>query len=1401
MARNVKRRARVLLILGVAGSLAAFVGGAYLWKQRKADHVALDHRERGRAALARGDYGAALDGLGSYLIRFGEKGATGEDWFLYGKARRRVEAPNGRHLGQAIAVLRKALEMLPASRDVQEELLALYVSTGYTTEALDLADAMLAGTPDDARLLATKRDLLVRLRRFAPALDVSTHLNRIRPDDVAGFLSTLELHSVVGTSRTQVDAWIDGVVAARAGDVRFELLRASAFLDRGETDRAREGLDRIVAASAAMDDVAFLSLLSKELDRARRFKDALTVLERVRDTTDPVVRRDYVRRLWFEGRMRDVADRTAPWVVDLRDADPELLALRAVVLRANAGDAEADALRRELAGRTDAVGRAWRAFVDHAVRTISSSASNGATVSAEESSKAARADAVALAEAVRAVPDSAILLQALGEAKAALGEFDAAFQSWEVAAHLAPAWPRPLTSIVARLRATGRTAISRPIAKEAYERAPGNLEALVTWLTTCAEDELPRETVANLVRSAESLQAAAPQAADAILPVQVGMLVKIDRAKAEERLLAVLAKPDDLGEATLLRLARMSDEAGMEFGPRLLEASQRIHGVTPRLALASALARTRSGDSASALRRFDEMRTGAPDGGGGLDWGLARAGLLDALGDTSAGEAWIALADGNPAVLQAQLGALASESSWRDLDAVERIVGRVRELTGEPGITWRTANARLTLSRPDATKSDLAEALRTLETVVRDAPANIGARVLLAQALERTGNALGADAQLQAALATSPDNAWIALELARLAQQRGDETAARGYLDRVASARDVAPRHVERAAFYLAAQGDLQRSRDLLLPLESQARANREGTYLLARLQARLGEPERALRLCEKLLDQPTLAVLELAAELHATLGRPEDAEADLRRIDALELRSGDRELARARHAARFGAPEAASRAFLAAVSAAPDRADAWTAAVSWAIGTADLPGLRALIDDPRGDGVESVRFLRTARDLTPGALADERLRPLLLAAAQEPTQRDVLLESIRLAVAQRSSGAGLEATAQRVRVLADANIRVLPLQMLAADLCVRVGDLRAATEIARRAAAEFPNSPSASAQWAETLARSERWPEALEAGLQWRDRADRQDLRPRLFVASALLRLGRPADATESLEPLASVALARPEANEQVLVAWVVSLARSGRIARASEVMGDLARRSERWKTIPLSVGAEWMGDAAGAVAWLRACSANVPSGDSVARLALARAWGAAWERYRTPELLAGARDVLAPLTAMPDSPADAHFFDAVLAQSAGDPARARASYLAALQRDPKHIPSRNNLAMVLADGGEWEEAVRHAEQVVQLAPRTAEFLDTLAYCLRKGRKFDDARSRLQEAIDLEPGNPAWRIGLAETQSEAGDVEALRGALARIDQLMASGTTLTPDLRRRLDAIPRPKR
>ena len=82
-------------------------------------------------------------------------------------------------------------------------------------------------------------------------------------------------------------------------------------------------------------------------------------------------------------------------------------------------------------------------------------------------------------------------------------------------------------------------------------------------------------------------------------------------------------------------------------------------------------------------------------------------------------------------------------------------------------------------------------------------------------------------------------------------------------------------------------------------------------------------------------------------------------------------------------------------------------------------------------------------------------------------------------------------------------------------------------------------------------------------------------------------------------------------------------------------------------------------------------------------------------------------------------------------------------------------------------------------------ATKAVEAAPRDPNRHDTLAYALRKGREFDRARASLERAVRLDPVHPAWRLSLAETLVEAGELEAARRAVADVDELVAGGIEL----------------
>lgn len=1385
MKSEAKRKKRLLLIAGAAVACALAAGAAFLVRRIQLDRRALGARDAGRAALASGDMKAALDGLGTYIQRFGDRSATSEDYLLYARARRRVELPNGKHLAAATAMLRKALDLDPASREVEDELLSLYVETHYESEAVELIGRMLDDTPGDVDLLRTKADILEAAGRFAAALEVARSLNTSNPEDFDDLVRTLRLLGRTDAPRQAVDDWLAKLAQAHPADPGIDLLRATVLAQRRELKRATQILDYVFAGVATMSDPKRLAFLARTLDGQRRFDDALHVLERMKAAGDPAVRRELVRRYWFLGRSEDVIAASQPAIVDLERADAEILAIDALALSVVGRKPGSKSIRNVLAARTDAAGIAWASFVEQAFH---------------EGSFDARETAEAMQRAVAAVPDGALLHAVLGDARAAQGESDAAIGAWTVAQSLAPMWAYPLTKIAQVSHALGRYDLARSKAREALAREPNN-PGVIALLLQVSADASGGVTDPDLLLQVEKVTADVPMTSQAMLPVRVALLARTDRAKAEAALNDVLTSKSVVSEATLLQLADVAAEFGLARESDFLDLSERVNGPSPRIALARAIVTSRSvrPDGAEAgLATFDDARTRAKSAGSDLDWQVARATYLDAVGRSDAGAAWTALADANPAALHAQLGALASPSLWANRDAVARVIDRVKDLTGPRGVTWRTSRARWLINAPKAAENDVANGAAILADVVRDAPDNVPAHLLFAQALEKLGNLDGAGQQIQLASNLAPDDPWIALEVARLAQRRGEPDTARQTLDAVLSAKDLAPAQSERAAYLLAAQGDLGRSADLLEGLAKQSKTNRDGTLLLAQLYGKLGRTGEAIALCEGLMDRPTPALIELCADLYRAAGRAADAESALARLEGMNLPAGDRELARARHASRWGPPGGAQEWFRKAIDAAPDRSDAWTAYLRFVVAAGDRTALLALLDDPRAAVVEGVRYLSEIRALCAAAVGDAALRSLVLAVIDDKASRTVLVEVLQAAEDASSDAGRRAAAAVTVRRIADRSPGVLAVQMLAAELCAQTGELRTACDIAQRTSAAFPSSSGAAEQAARLCARSERWNDALEAGLRWRTTAGRQDAKPDVFVAGMRLKLGQPAEAASTLDAHAARAIANPDENEGLLLTYAAALSRSGQKSRAVELLRTLASKSERWRTLPLSVSAEWMGNTAEAVAWLEACDGLVPESDVRGRLKLAQEWAVAWQKFGAAELLERTKSELSKLTSAAVVPVEARFMAGALAQQAGDLEGARAAYELALKTDANFAAARNNLSMVLADAGKWEAAVDHAIQITKAFPRSTQFLDTLAYAYRKGRKFDDAIACLDRAIALEPTNPAWRVSLAETLRESGDVAASDRTVTQIRQMAAEGAPFPPALRARFDKLTR---
>ena len=134
----------------------------------------------GRAALERGEYELGLHGIGRYLNRFGKDASDAEDWYLYGRARRRVEMPRGKHLREAIRAMRRSLSFDANRVEAREELLELYVESGFGGEALETANLLLEDDPGNVAHHELKVQLLAALGEYDDSLAAAEALTLLR---------------------------------------------------------------------------------------------------------------------------------------------------------------------------------------------------------------------------------------------------------------------------------------------------------------------------------------------------------------------------------------------------------------------------------------------------------------------------------------------------------------------------------------------------------------------------------------------------------------------------------------------------------------------------------------------------------------------------------------------------------------------------------------------------------------------------------------------------------------------------------------------------------------------------------------------------------------------------------------------------------------------------------------------------------------------------------------------------------------------------------------------------------------------------------------------------------------------------------------------------------------------
>jgi protein O-GlcNAc transferase len=123
-----------------------------------------------------------------------------------------------------------------------------------------------------------------------------------------------------------------------------------------------------------------------------------------------------------------------------------------------------------------------------------------------------------------------------------------------------------------------------------------------------------------------------------------------------------------------------------------------------------------------------------------------------------------------------------------------------------------------------------------------------------------------------------------------------------------------------------------------------------------------------------------------------------------------------------------------------------------------------------------------------------------------------------------------------------------------------------------------------------------------------------------------------------------------------------------------------------------------------------------------------------------------------------------------------AIAAEACGDLAKADAGYARALQLDPAHLRSLNNVGILAAGSSEWDIAIGLARKCVELEPGHAPHHANLAEYLSGARRYAEALDVVAAAMAKFPGDKDLKIRHTALLAFHGELKKAGTALASLD-------------------------
>ena len=709
----------VVVVAGIAGALA--VRKNIMRRQTELARV------QGLALYHAGEHAAALPLLGRYI---GQVKDDPETLLAFGISRMQVPLPNGRHLGQAIAVLKSAIEIEPTNLAAREALLDVYKEAGFLTELADLAEKTLGLDPTNKQALITRVEALHGLERDQEALAAAEALVAAHPDDLDSHALYVEALRSAGHSREERAVYMRSLETRFKDnpDYQYRISRVEWGVgDNNAAQRHARTAASLPPNSADMLDklVAWLRFLGGNLSTVTASAEAgeggsdgepgfgelaNTLLER--GLSDPLL-----------GQQVAVATTRRTWWADEQD----LARQYAARIDSNARESNENAAGWvdlvELSTLSpDDVNEDFQATGSHEWATVLTAMAQATKGSAERA-------LTLLAEFDTHDPElyalaqftEGLALRRISDLRGAALVFRNAAETPDISRDRA--W-RALGEVLARLDRfeESETAFGRIRNRDAIPTVD-RLDQILSGLES-NRDALIAETVLNALGQAAKDE---PQSGSTRVRFARSLILagRVDRGIDEAR--AFLDSGLDADPIGILGLCRTMQSIDPAIVKELLA---RIDHSTSNsdILLAQSLQLARMGDLTQARTTLDR-EIEAKEPADALPYHVALIRLLDQYDPDGTLVKLREFSDEYEKSATAQLTVLSTISAWKDLTVARAALARLRQAVGENNLSLRIFEARATLAE-DPSDDELSKVILGLSTVLKQSPDEYDALIL-----------------------------------------------------------------------------------------------------------------------------------------------------------------------------------------------------------------------------------------------------------------------------------------------------------------------------------------------------------------------------------------------------------------------------------------------------------------------------------------------------------------------------------------------------------------------------------------------------------------------------------------------------------------------------------------------